>query len=167
MKKKSIVVALKLMLNIICIAYSFSINAQTLTGKWKLTDAKETVTDKASGKTQGLGAQIKPFLKMMEQLIIFNADNTYSFSNRMGDSKDALEGSGTYTISGNQLKLNKAKTNMPDIDKKYISGNTNQLPPTATIVSQTSTTLVLRYGMETTDEGKTFVMNIEDTFTRQ
>lgn len=155
------------MINIICITYSFSINAQSITGKWKLTDAKETVTDKSTGKTQDLGAQIKPFLNMMQQTITFNADHSYSFSQNMTGSEKALEGSGTYSISGNQLKLNQAKTNMPAIDKEYTAGNANQLPPTATIVSQTSTTLVLHYGMETTDEGKTFVMNIEDTFTKQ
>ena len=155
------------MLVVSCISFCSVTNAQSITGKWKLTDAKETVTDKSTGKTNDLGAQIKPFLKMMEQLIIFNADNTYSFSNRMGDSKDALERSGTYSILGNQLKLYQAKTNMPGIDKKYTSANTNKLPPTATIISQTSNTLVLRYGSETTDKGRTYVVNIEDTFIKQ
>ena len=167
MKKNSLVFIIKFLINTFCIVYSFSVDAQTITGKWKLTDAKETVTDKASGKTHDLGAQIKPFLKTMEQVIIFNTDNTYSFSNRMGDSKDALEGSGTYSISGNQLKLNQAKTNMPAIDKKYLNGSTNTLPPTATIVSQTTTALVLHYSSETNDNGKSFVVNIEDTFTKQ
>src|SRR6478752_2246918 len=110
MKKNALIFIIKFLLNTFCIIYSFSVNAQTIIGKWKLTDAKEMVTDKSTGKTHDLGAQIKPFLKMMEQVITFNADNTYSFSNRMGDSKDALEGSGTYSILGNQLKLYQAKT---------------------------------------------------------
>ena len=63
------------MLVVSCISFCSVTNAQSITGKWKLTDAKETVTDKSTGKTNDLGAQIKPFLKMMEQLIIFNADN--------------------------------------------------------------------------------------------
>ena len=127
-----------------CIIQSFSVHAQSVTGRWKLTDAKETVTDKSTGKTQDLGAQIKPFLNMMQQTITFNADHSYAFSQNMTGSKKALEGSGTYSVSGNQLKLDKAKSNMPDIDKKYLPAYAIQLPPTATIVSQTLTTLVLR-----------------------
>jgi len=166
MKKNSIVL-IKFMLAVSCIAYCSEIDAQSITGKWMLTDAKEIVTDKATGKTHDLGAQIKPILKIMEQVFIFNADGTYSFSSTMGDSEKALEGNGTYVIAGNQLKLNQAKTNMPVMDKKYMSGNANTLPPVVTIVSRTTTTLVLHYSSETNDSGKDFVIDIDDTFSKQ
>jgi len=104
--KKKFIVSIRLMLAISCIAYCSAMNAQLITGKWKLTDAKEMVTDKATGKTHDLGSQIKPILKMMEQVFIFNADGTYFFSKSMGGSEKALEGSGTYAIAVNQLKLN-------------------------------------------------------------
>jgi len=46
---------------------------------------------------------------------------------------------------------------MPAIDKKYMTGNTNTLPPVVTIVSRTSTTLVLNHSSETNDSGKSLL----------
>src|SRR4051812_47994633 len=115
----------KPMLMFISIAYSFSSASQSIIGKWKLADTKEIITDKSTGKTQDLGAQIKPMLKMMEQVFVFNTDNSYSFSNSMVGDPDKIEVSGTYNVSGNRLKLNQAKTNMPAVDKNYLIGHFN------------------------------------------
>ncbi len=133
-----------------------------------MTSAKETVTDKASGKTQDLTAQLGDFTKMIEQTIEFNSDNTYVMSNKVVGNKTSFTGKGAYSISGKQLKLKLDKTNAPAfVDKKYSSNSMMKLPDALTIQSQTGNTLVLQYGVETTDDGKTFVMNIEDTFTKQ
>ena len=148
--------------------YGFSVNAQSIVGKWKMTAAKETVTDKATGKTQDLTAQMGDFTKMIEQIIEFHSDNTYILSSKMVDSKTGFTGSGTYNISGKQLQLKLNKTNAPAlVDKKYSPESMTKLPDTMTIQSQAGNTLVLHYGVETTDNGKIFTMNIEDTFTKQ
>ena len=88
-----------------CSMYACAANAQSITGKWKMTAAKETVTDKASGKTQDLTAQMGDFTKMIEQIIEFHSDNTYILSSKMVGSKTGFTGSGIYSISGKQLQL--------------------------------------------------------------
>ena len=170
MKKKNLIFKKILFTAFITSAFIFCSvlgNTQSIAGTWKLTDAKETVTDKASGKTQDIGAQTKELLQHFQQILVFNADNTYKFSNSMVGAKKTMEVTGTYTISANQLKLNEGKSNLPKVDSKYSTPSSNSLPPVATIVSHSSNTLVLHYSGQSTDDGKTFIVNIEDTFTKQ
>jgi hypothetical protein len=144
--------------------YGCLANAQSIVGKWKMTAAKETVTD-PSGRKQDLTAQMGNIVKMIEQVIEFHADNTYFMQNKMVNAKSGIEASGKYGIAGNQLKLEQSKSNMPAV--KPASLMNNQLPNIITIVSLNATTLVLEYGVTTTDDGKTFTMDIVDTFTKQ
>src|ERR1051326_1703292 len=114
MKKKfstSAAIALKVSIIIGCFTCVFTVNAQSIVGKWKMTSAKETVTDKASGKTQDLTAQMGELTKMVEQIIEFHADDTYFTSNKMVGAKTGFEGSGNYSVSGTQLTLHPTKSN--------------------------------------------------------
>src|ERR1043165_9691123 len=103
-----------------CLFYAASsgAQAQSIVGTWKLTDAKETITDKASGKTQDISAQMQEVIKQMQQTIVFNADNTYSFSNSMAGAKKGLEVTGTYSVSGNEIKLSQGQSNMSAASSK-------------------------------------------------
>ena len=151
-----------------CIMYAFSANAQSITGKWKLTSAKESITDKATGQKQDLTPQVKDVVKMMEEIIEFHRDNTYFTSNTMIGNKKGFEATGTYTVSGNQIKLEPGKSNVPVSNTKSSNPMDNtKLPPIMTIVSQSGNTLVLHYGAETKAAGKNMVVDIEDTFQKQ
>lgn len=171
MEKKSssfFAFAIKVIIIISCSMYCSSGNAQSIAGKWKMTAATETVTDEASGKTHDLTAQVGDIPKMIEQIIEFHNDGTYLTSNTLIGDKKSMQSSGTYIISGKQIKMQQTKTNVPVIDSKFSSGPmNNKLPNTMTIVSQTGNILVLDYGAETTDKGRTFIMDIQDTFTKQ
>jgi hypothetical protein len=103
----------------------------------------------------------------MQQIVVFNADNTYTFSSSMSGAKKGLEVNGTYSISGKELKLSEGKSNIPGMQGQASAGSPGNLPPVTTIVSQTATTLVLHYGTEMTRGGKTFVISIDDTFTKE
>jgi hypothetical protein len=170
MKKKSSFFAVKALIILAFGISGFACykgNAQSITGKWKMTAAKETVTDKASGKTQDLSAQMGDITKMIEQIIEFHADKTYFTSNTMVGAKSGIRANGTYIVSGNQLKLQPGKSNVPVSNTKYSNPVSNKLPNTMVIVSQTGSTLILHYSAETTDNGKTFTVDITDTFTKQ
>ena len=145
--------------------YCYTGNAQSIVGKWKMTAAKETVTD-PSGHKQDLTAQMGDITKMIEQIIEFHADKTYFTSNTMVGAKSGLQTTGTYSVSGNQLKLQPGKNNLSNA--KYPSNPmSSKLPDNMTIVSQTGSSLVLHYSAETTDNGKSFTVDITDTFTKQ
>jgi len=152
-----------------CIMYAFSVNAQSIEGKWKLTAAKESITDKATGQKQDLTPQVKDVVKMMEQIIEFHADNTYFTSNKMAGNTKGYEGSGVYSLSGKQITLQQGKSNTPanGTNTKYSSNPMTKWPSTMTIVSQTGNMLVVHYGAETTAGGKNMVVDIEDTFQKQ
>jgi hypothetical protein len=140
---------------------------QSITGKWKMTAAKETITDKASGKTQDLTAQTGNIVKMIAQIIEFHADNTYFTSSTLVGDKAGFEGNGTFSISGTQLKLKLIKTNPPALaDKKY-SNSMSKFPDIMTIESLTTNTLTLHYSAESNDRGKIYVADIYDIFQRQ
>lgn len=156
--------ALKTTIFIGSIMYGCSANAQSIIGKWKLSTAKETVTD-PSGHKQHLSAQMGDITKTMEQVIEFRANNTYFMQNKMINAKSGIEVNGTYSITGNQLKLQRGKSNMPGVKSSLPVNNT--LPAEATIVSVNTGTLILRYGATTIDDGKNFTVDIIDTFTKQ
>ncbi len=56
-----------------------------------MTAAKETVTDKAPGKTQDLTAQTGDITKMIEQIIEFHGDGTYFTSNTLIGAKNSIK----------------------------------------------------------------------------
>ena len=69
--------------------------------------------------------------------------------------------------SPKKIILKQGKSNVAEVDKKYLSNPTGKLPDVITIVSQTGNTLVLHYGVESTARGKNMKVDIEDTFTKQ
>lgn len=143
--------------------FSVFINyAQSITGTWKLVDAKEIVTDKASGQEQDISGQMKEFLSMVHSEITFNNDGTYSSLNTMGNSKKGLATNGTYKVSGNQLVLKSTGSNMPQTPQQ----SPNQLPPNVTIQSVSATSLVLHYTSEGLHE-KNFRVAITNTYQKQ
>lgn len=148
------------------IMYGFSVNAQSIVGTWKLTDAKETITDNATGKKQDVTAQMSEVMKMMEQKIEFHADNTYLFANKMKGASKGLEVTGTYSVAGNQLKLQQGKSNM-ETNAKTSSPAPKGLPPTVTITSNTANEFVIKYGSTINENGKNYAVDIVDTFTRE
>lgn len=167
MEKKLLMPAaftLKILIVTGCIMYGFSAYAQSITGKWRLTAAKETITD-AAGNKQDLTAQMAEITKKMEHVIELHADNTYFMSNKMVGAKGGVEVSGKYNVSGNHLKLQQGKSNM-DVTKTSSPVN-NTLPNDVNIVFVNSTTLVLHYNTTTTEDGKTFTIDIADTFMKQ
>ena len=147
----------------------FSLNAQSIVGKWKMTSAKETLTDKSSGQKKDFTAQLGDIIKKIDQVIEFHADNTYLTLNTMQRAGKHFEVTGAYSVSGDQIKLKPAKTkNAAIINSKFAENPlSSRLPGTITIVSKTGNTLVLHYGSERTADGKTFVVDIEDTFQKQ
>jgi len=167
MTKKIQAFALKAIIISGCILYSITTNAQSIVGKWKLVSAKETITDKATGEKHDLTPQVKDVVKMMEQIIEFHPDNTYFTSNTMTGNKKGFEGTGTYSVSGKEIKIKQIKNNAPATDTKYSTSPMSKWPETMTIVSQTGNTLVVHYGAETTAGGKNMVVDIEDTFQKQ
>jgi hypothetical protein len=151
---------------IACILFLFSntkLSAQSIAGHWKLVEAKEIVTDKATGKEQDISGQMKEMMAMMHSEITFNSDGTYSATNTMGNSKKGLTTTGTYTVSGNQLTIKATSSNMPALQKQ----SANQLPPTVTIQSVSASTLVLHYTSEGMDTEKKFRVAITNTYQKQ
>jgi uncharacterized protein DUF5004 len=168
MKKKSVTfAAIAIKATVVCSLYSSPVDAQSIVGKWKLTNAKESVTDKSTGKTQDLTPQVKDVVKMFEQIIEFHPDHTYFTSNTMTGNTKGFEGSGTYSVSGKQITLQQTKSNVTATGNKYTPNPMNKLPDVMTIISQTGNTLVLHYGAETKAGGKNMIVDIEDTFTQQ
>jgi hypothetical protein len=170
MKKESsafTVFSLKVILIACCISNGFYSNAQPIVGKWKLMSAKELITDKATGKTNDLGKQIGDISKVMEEIIEFHADKTYFTSTKMIGNKTGLEATGIYSIAGNQLKLQAGKSNLPANPAANFSLQRAKWPNAMVIESLDGNTLVLQYGTQTTEKGKTFVMDIHDTFMKQ
>jgi hypothetical protein len=102
----------------------------------------------------------------MEQVIEFNSDNTYFFSNKMKGASKGLEVTGKYSVSGSQLKLQQGKSNMPTTVKSTSTMN-NGMPPTVTISSVTGNTFTIRYGSTINEDGKNYTVDIIDTFTKQ
>src|SRR4051812_11995462 len=78
--------------------YAGLAEAQSITGKWKMTSAKETVTDKATGKTEELTAEPGDITEMIEHVLELNTDSTYLLSSTLVGSNIGITGSGTYNI---------------------------------------------------------------------
>jgi hypothetical protein len=105
---------------------------------------------------------------MFEQIIEFRSDNTYITTNTMTGNNKGYVGNGTYSVSGKEIKLKQDKSNLPTTKTQRSPTPMSKLPDTMTIVSQSENTLVLRYSAETAvSGGKTIVVDIEDTFTKQ
>ncbi len=98
-----------------CFLFAFRpVQAQSIVGKWERISIKITAVDPASGKeltdkSQELTTTWQAVLKMVKCSLEFKADHTYTFTtaaNGLSGSVDA----NTYSLAGNQLKLNKAGT---------------------------------------------------------
>ena len=156
----------KTVATLVCFVFLFfdtRLSAQSIVGRWKLADAKEVVTDKATGKEQDISGQMKEMMAMMHSEITFNSDGTYSATNSMGNSKKGLTTNGTYSVSGNQLTIRATNSNMPSLQK----GSANQRPPLVTIQSVSSNALVLHYTSEGLDAEKKFRVAITNTYQKQ
>lgn len=156
--------ALKIPIFIGCMIYGCLANAQSIVGKWKMIEAKETVKD-PSGHKQDLSAAMSEITKMMEQAIEFREDHTYFMQNKMINAKSGIEVNGKYAVTGDQLRLQPGKGNIRE--PRSSAAVNYRLPNLVTILSIKAETLVLTYGATITDDGKTFTVNIVDTFLKQ
>ena len=151
---------------IVILVSSFSVNAQSITGKWKITAVKETMTYRATETQQDMTKELEKITKDLEQVVEFRSDNSYVTTIKKKGANAGFELAGTYSISGNQLNLNPGKTKGTVItNSKFISNPlSSRLSGKMIIVSQAGNTLVLHYGSERTINGKTIDIDIEDSF---
>ncbi len=150
----------------IILVSSFSANAQSITGKWKITAVKETMTDRLTETQQDITKELEKITNDLEQVVEFRSDNSYLTTIKKKGVNTGFELAGTYSISRNQLKLNPGKSKGTAItNSKFLSNPlSSRLPGKMIIVSQTGNTLVLHYGSERTTNGKTTAIDVEDSF---
>ena len=146
---------------IVCLSAWSPSRAQSIVGKWKRIDVKETMTDKASGKVVDLGAQIQPMTKMIEETVTLNADHTMVESVTMTGGKPEVI-KGTYSLSGDKLTFDS------EMARKYkiAGGQASQEVPSYLTVKFSGGNMVWSYSVETKDEGQLYIFNMQSIYQR-
>jgi len=138
--------------------------AQGITGKWKMVSCMQKITDKATGKSMDVSDQANETLKLVEQVIQFNADNSYTYSSTLTGSKKAYVISGNYKMSVNKLKLIPGTNNLSEDQKKYMNSDNKKLPGSITIKSLNAGSLTWHYAIITKEDNHEFISDMESTW---
>ncbi|MEP7163313.1 MAG: hypothetical protein ABI741_01400 [Ferruginibacter sp.] len=147
----------------------FSVNAQSITGKWKINSGKETITDALTGTKKDITYQLDAIIKNLDQVVEFRSDNSYVTSIKKRGTSAGFEVMGTYSISGNNLILTPGKSTGKVISNSKFVPNplSSRLPGKMIIVSGEGSRLVLQYGSEQISKGKTVTVAVEESFQKQ